>query len=76
MNTIALDATLVKLRPMLLKIARLQLRNETSAEDVVSETMLAALEGAARFRRPVAGENLGGRDPQAQDHRPVPQGRP
>jgi RNA polymerase sigma-70 factor (ECF subfamily) len=49
MNTIALDATLAELRPMLLKIARLQLRNETWAEDVVSETILAALEGAARF---------------------------
>ncbi len=32
-----------------MKIARLQLRNDSWAEDVVSETMLAALEGAASF---------------------------
>jgi RNA polymerase sigma-70 factor, ECF subfamily len=38
-----------QLRPMLLRIARLQLRNDTWAEDVVSEAMLAALEGAERF---------------------------
>src|SRR5215510_14172378 len=49
MSAVALDSTLADLRPMLLKIARLQLRNDTWAEDVVSETLLAALEGAARF---------------------------
>ena len=49
MSSVALDSTLGELRPMLLKIARLQLRNEAWAEDVVSETLLAALEGAARF---------------------------
>ncbi len=37
------------LRPALMKIARLQLRNETWAEDVVSETLIAALESAATF---------------------------
>ncbi len=41
--------TVADLRPMLLKIARLQLRNDTWAEDVVSETLIAALEGAGRF---------------------------
>ena len=41
--------TLDSLRPTLLRIARLQLRNDTWAEDVVSETMIAALEGAADF---------------------------
>jgi len=49
MSTVALDTTLAELRPMLIKIARLQLRNDTWADDVVSETMLAALEGATRF---------------------------
>jgi RNA polymerase sigma-70 factor (ECF subfamily) len=49
MSPVALDSTLAELRPMLLKIARLQLRNDTWAEDVVSETLIAALEGAARF---------------------------
>jgi len=49
MSTVALDSTLAELRPMLIKIARLQLRNDTWAEDVVSETVLAALEGATRF---------------------------
>jgi RNA polymerase sigma-70 factor (ECF subfamily) len=43
------ETTLADLRPMLLKIARLQLRNDTWAEDVVSETLIAALEGAGRF---------------------------
>lgn len=40
---------LAALRPTLLKLARLQLRNDTWAEDVVSETLLAAIEGAPRF---------------------------
>jgi len=37
------------LRPTLLRIARLQLRNDAWAEDVVSETMVAALESTAPF---------------------------
>jgi RNA polymerase sigma-70 factor (ECF subfamily) len=37
------------LRPALLRIARLQLRNDVWAEDVVSETILAALESRAAF---------------------------
>jgi RNA polymerase sigma-70 factor (ECF subfamily) len=49
MDTGALHATLEGLRPTLLKIARLQLRNDAWAEDVVSETLLAALEGSAGF---------------------------
>jgi RNA polymerase sigma-70 factor (ECF subfamily) len=36
-------------RPYLIRIARLQLRNEAVAEDVVQDTLIAALEGAARF---------------------------
>ena len=43
------EHALAALRPALLKIARLQLRNDAWAEDVVSETLLAALEGAQRF---------------------------
>jgi RNA polymerase sigma-70 factor (ECF subfamily) len=39
------------LRPMLLGLARLQLRNDSWAEDAVSETMIAAIEGLARFDR-------------------------
>ncbi|UCG98107.1 MAG: sigma-70 family RNA polymerase sigma factor [Burkholderiales bacterium] len=49
MDADALHADLERLRPMLLKIARLQLRNEAWAEDAVSEALLAALEGAADF---------------------------
>jgi RNA polymerase sigma-70 factor (ECF subfamily) len=49
MPGVAVEATLAELRPMLLKIARLQLRNDTWAEDVVSETLIAALEGSGRF---------------------------
>ena len=42
---------LAALRPMLLGLARLQLRNETWAQDVVSETLLAAVEGLGGFER-------------------------
>src|SRR5512134_2661920 len=49
MDADALHSTLEGLRPTLLKIARLQLRNDAWAEDAVSETMIAALEGAAGF---------------------------
>jgi RNA polymerase sigma-70 factor (ECF subfamily) len=44
-----IEQQLAALRPNLLAIARLQLRNETWAEDAVSETLVAALEGAPRF---------------------------
>jgi RNA polymerase sigma-70 factor (ECF subfamily) len=40
---------LERLRPYLLRYALLQLRDRDSAEDVVQETLLAALEGRARF---------------------------
>jgi RNA polymerase sigma-70 factor, ECF subfamily len=43
------ETELAALRPTLLAIARLQLRNDAWAEDAVSETMIAALEGADRF---------------------------
>lgn len=49
MSQSPLNEVLGELRPMLLKIARLQLRNDTWAEDVVSETMIAALEGERDF---------------------------
>jgi RNA polymerase sigma-70 factor (ECF subfamily) len=45
----ALHARIEGLRPTLLRLAQLQLRNLAWAEDAVSETLLAALEGAARF---------------------------
>jgi RNA polymerase sigma-70 factor (ECF subfamily) len=38
-------------RPYLLKFARLQLRNETWAEDAVSETVLAALNRPQAFQQ-------------------------
>jgi RNA polymerase sigma-70 factor (ECF subfamily) len=38
-----------ELRPILLRIARLQLRNDAWAEDAVSETLISALESADRF---------------------------
>lgn len=41
---------LAALRPRLLRLARLQLRDEASAEDAVSETLLAALEQSQSFR--------------------------
>ena len=45
----SLEGSLEALRPTLLAIARMQLRNETWAEDVVSETFVAALEGSRKF---------------------------
>jgi RNA polymerase sigma-70 factor (ECF subfamily) len=44
-----LHARIEALRPTLLRLAQLQLRNTAWAEDAVSETLLAALEGAQRF---------------------------
>ena len=44
-----LERQLAALRPSLLAIARLQLRNDAWAEDAVSETIVAALEGARGF---------------------------
>ncbi len=44
-----IEQQLAALRPSLLAIARLQLRNDAWAEDAVSETLVAALEGAPRF---------------------------
>jgi len=49
MDATALDQALAELRPTLLRVARLQLRNDAWAEDVVSETLIAALEGRERF---------------------------
>lgn len=49
MTTGDLERQLAALRPALLAIARLQLRNDAWAEDAVSETLIAALEGAPRF---------------------------
>jgi RNA polymerase sigma-70 factor (ECF subfamily) len=40
---------IAELRPTLLRLARLQLRNDAWAEDAVSETLVAAVEGLARF---------------------------
>jgi RNA polymerase sigma-70 factor (ECF subfamily) len=45
----SLDRSLAEIRPTLLRIARLQLRNDAWAEDVVSETLIAALEKSASF---------------------------
>ena len=44
-----LHEEIAALRPALLRIARMQLREQAWAEDVVSETLVAALEGAGSF---------------------------
>lgn len=44
-----IQAEIESQRAYLLRIARLQLRNESVAEDVVQDTLIAALEGAAKF---------------------------
>jgi RNA polymerase sigma factor (sigma-70 family) len=43
------DDALAELQPLLLKLARLQLRNDAWAEDVVSETIIAAIEARRSF---------------------------
>lgn len=43
------DSALNRLRPTLMRFAVLQLRDEQSAEDVVQDTLLAALQGRERF---------------------------
>jgi RNA polymerase sigma-70 factor (TIGR02943 family) len=45
----ALRRSVGELQPTLLRIARLQLRNDTWAEDAVSETLISALEGLDKF---------------------------
>lgn len=45
-----LHQAIADLRPLLLRIARLQLRNDAWAEDAVSETLIAVLEGADGFK--------------------------
>ncbi|MEP6607621.1 MAG: sigma-70 family RNA polymerase sigma factor [Burkholderiaceae bacterium] len=49
MDPTTLEGSLAAMRPTLLAIARMQLRNEAWAEDVVSETFVAALEGSRTF---------------------------
>jgi RNA polymerase sigma-70 factor, ECF subfamily len=49
LDSVTLEKSLAELRPTLMAIARMQLRNETWAEDVVSETFVAALEGSRSF---------------------------
>ena len=48
-DALSLHRSLAEIRPTLLRIARLQLRNDAWAEDVVSETLIAALEKSASF---------------------------
>jgi len=45
----SLESELAALHPPLLRFAKLQLRNDSAAEDVVSETMLAILEKPDNF---------------------------
>jgi len=49
MDADSLQQAVAELRPTLLRIARLQLRNDAWAEDAVSETLVSALEAAGRF---------------------------
>jgi len=51
MQTPPFEQEVADLRPYLLKFARLQLRNETWAEDAVSETVLAAIAKPQAFER-------------------------
>lgn len=49
MDTLAAPDVLGQMRPVLMKFAQMRLRNQTWAEDVVSEATLAALERASSF---------------------------
>jgi len=49
MDSDSLQQAVAELKPTLLRIARLQLRNDAWAEDAVSETLISALESAGRF---------------------------
>jgi RNA polymerase sigma-70 factor (ECF subfamily) len=49
MDAQSLQQAVGELQPILLRIARLQLRNDAWAEDAVSETLISALEGIDRF---------------------------
>ena len=49
--TMSFEHQLAEHRPYLIKFARLQLRNETWAEDAVSETLLAALSRPQAFQQ-------------------------
>ncbi|MFN7571730.1 MAG: sigma-70 family RNA polymerase sigma factor [Betaproteobacteria bacterium] len=49
MPAAATPEALASMRPALLRMARLQLRNDAWAEDAVAETLLAALTGARGF---------------------------
>lgn len=44
-----IEDTLAEMRPQLMRFARMQLRSDAAAEDVVQEALLAALENAAGF---------------------------
>jgi RNA polymerase sigma-70 factor (TIGR02943 family) len=48
-SSMAIESELAQHRPYLLRYARLQLRNDTWAEDAVSETLLAALSKPQSF---------------------------
>ena len=49
MSEPTLQESLQQMRPTLLRFAMLQLRDDAAAEDVVQETLLAALEGKSAF---------------------------
>jgi RNA polymerase sigma-70 factor (ECF subfamily) len=49
MDAQTLQSEAARLRPLLLRFARLQLRDEAAAEDAVQECLLAAFEGSERF---------------------------
>lgn len=49
MNTQEIKLEIVGFRAQLVRFARLQLRSDASAEDVVQDTLLAACEGVTRF---------------------------
>jgi RNA polymerase sigma-70 factor (ECF subfamily) len=49
MAALPLDTRLAALRPLLLRFCRLHLRDDALVDDVVQETLLAALAGAERY---------------------------
>ena len=59
MDNGAIEEVLTEMRPRMLRFARMQLRSDAAAEDMVQETMMAALEGATRFEGAAAARTWG-----------------
>ena len=70
MDAAAFDRALTEARPVMLRIAKLQLRNDTLAEDVVSDTLINLPFWVRPFLSPTATSSPGGTD-LSPSHEPL-----